>query len=332
MDPQPDRDPPFSDSSTHVLPAHPAGFELALEAECKARLEEIEWQRDEESAAMRNRLYSLVMEYKRRDQSFVDRYTECLEQLTRRLPVVANTSPWAKPCRGVAEWETFYRGGIAIRFYPSTGSSLLVPHGDNAGGETVTPRKFPSNIATTSAKYPPYEFSPSSSPLSSVPCSPEPVSRLAPDTREARPRKQLKRPLSPDELAFGSSSSPPGAAGQKTTSCHIPQQEPGCELLSTHDQKQSTQSTKTNQRASTPTQQPPSVFSAPLPCLKVDRRVPCLECRRRRVKCSRGRPRCRECKRQGNLCRYPLPSPTRTSRQDFERPPSVSMASLSSKK
>ncbi|KAK4235728.1 hypothetical protein C8A03DRAFT_36423, partial [Achaetomium macrosporum] len=210
MDPQPDRDPPFSDASTHVLPGHPAGFELALEAECKARLEEIEWQRDEESAAMRNRLYSLVMEYKRRDQSFVDRYTECLEQLTRRLPAVANTRPWAKPCRGVAEWETFYRGGIAIRFYPSTGNSLLVPHGDNAEGETVTPRKFPSNITTTNAEYPPCEFSPSSSPLSSVPCSPEPVSRLAPDTREARPRKQLKRPLSPDELAFGSSSSPPG--------------------------------------------------------------------------------------------------------------------------
>jgi hypothetical protein len=207
--------------------------ESALEAELKARLEEIEWQRDEESTAMCYRLHFLVMEYKRRDQSYVDRYTECLDQVLHHFPGLANTRPWAKPCRAAVERQFFSTEGLAIKFYPSTDNRPppSSPHGDNVTEqEAVTNVKPPSTTTTTA------------------------------------------------------------------TTTAVPQ------------------------HSSTPTQQQQpssSIFPASLPAVEVDRRVPCLECRRRKKKCSRDKPQCSQCKLKGNRnpCQYQSLSPPSISSQ-----------------
>lgn len=211
----------------------PTTPESALEAELKARLDEIEWQRDEESAAMCYRLHFLVMEHKRRDQSYVDRYTECLDQVLHHLPGLANTRPWAKPCRAAVEREFFSKDGLAIKFYPSTDICPPPPprHGDDVTErETATNSKHPSTATSTSTT---------------------------------------------------------------ATTTAAPQPSP------------------------TPTQQQPSslIFPASLPAVEVDRRIPCLECRKHKTKCSRDKPQCSRCKLKGNPCRYESLSPPGTSRQ-----------------
>jgi hypothetical protein len=130
------------------LSSAPPGTESILEAEIKARIEQIEFWRDEESAAMSERLHSLVMEYKRRDQALVDRHTGCLEDLFRRLPT-ARTLPWAARCREAVERETFVQGGVAIEFYRSPCIGQPPRRTDTrVERETVTTWKLPSTTAT----------------------------------------------------------------------------------------------------------------------------------------------------------------------------------------
>ncbi|KAH6839515.1 hypothetical protein B0I37DRAFT_386618 [Chaetomium sp. MPI-CAGE-AT-0009] len=334
-------------------PTLPETSHLVFEA--KARMEEIEFQRDEESAAMSNRLHALVAEYKRRDQSFVDRYTKCLEQLSC-LTGLVNTHPWATPCRGVVDREIFYKAGVTIKFYPDTGP--FAAHGDSTDEEADTPRLSPTATTNKPRNSP---EAPSFSPLSNIHCSPKPTPKPVSQPPEARPRKRPKRSPSPDELALDSSSSPSvGSTGQKVNGplSRTPQQAPSRKPLPTHGRrKQTTQPpstpviTTTTIATSTTQPRPPSTSSSPLsspsssfipptpppgtkgtiisaplsnsnpssnskttPAAKkkktANRRgppaaLPCLECRRRKVRCSRGSPQCERCERMGRACSYP---------------------------
>ncbi|KAK3296445.1 uncharacterized protein B0H64DRAFT_398276 [Chaetomium fimeti] len=376
MESPPGQNEPDLDASSiraRLPPALSATSDLVLVAKFKARMEEIELQRDEESAAMSNRLHALVRDYKRRDQLFVDRYTECLEQLSR-LPSVPNTHPCAKPCRGVVDREIFGDAGVIVRFYPDP--SPLFSHGDTTDEET-DPLK-PSHTATTNNHRTPSE-APSFSPLSSIRYSPAPTPKRVPSPSVARPRKRPKRSPSPDELALDSSSSPSvGSAAQKTNGSlsRTPQQVSSRKPLPTDGRrKQTTQPTSTpamtantitittappppppppresssplssasSSSSAPPTPGPgprtkPTPIPVPVPVInpssasasalasssitnrkpastakkaKAANRggppapLPCLECRRRKVRCSRARPRCERCERTGWACAYP---------------------------
>ncbi|KAH6627457.1 hypothetical protein F5144DRAFT_575900 [Chaetomium tenue] len=211
----PGRDAPVSDASYAPLPPPPpATSDLVLEAVLKARLEEIEQQRDDESAAMSDRLHALVKLYKRRDQSLVDRYTEYLEQASR-LPPAASVRPWLKPCRGVVDHEIFYEAGVIVKFCPDPSRHLL--RGDDTDEETEAPQ-LSEKTATKNPRSSPR--APSFSPLSSLGCSPEPTPKPTPKPAsrpsEPQPRKRTKRPPSPDELALDSTpSSSVGSTSQR---------------------------------------------------------------------------------------------------------------------
>lgn len=247
MDTQSARGTPLSSEFPSSSPASSVTSESPLETEIKARIDEIERQRDEESAAMSNRLYSLIMEYKRRDQALVDRHTKHLDRLSRRLPAVAKTRLWAMPCRGVVEREFFFQGGLAIKFYPSTLTSLPPPQAGTVERETVTTWKLASTttaVATKPTAYPQHsEFSSLllSSPLSKVgsPSDPIPGQLLAaPHTPEAQLLKRPKRPPSPDELTLIPSAISPPTADQNKEISEIPEQGPRRKRTRTDGRKQ----------------------------------------------------------------------------------------------
>jgi hypothetical protein len=151
MEPPPGHNTPVSDTSSihaRLSPVLPTTSDLALEAELKVRLEEIAQQRDDESAAMSDRLHALVKLYKERDQSFVDRYKECLEQVSR-LPRDATIHSLVKPCREVVDQEIFYEAGVFIRFYPDTSLHLLHGAKSLSATPTIPPQTKSTRIPAT---------------------------------------------------------------------------------------------------------------------------------------------------------------------------------------
>ncbi len=313
MDKQPARETSLSTNAPILPPpVPPATSESALEAEFRTRIEDIERQRIEENAETSDLLHLLVKQHKRRVQSLVDQHAECIEELSRRLPAVARARPWAKPCLGVRKWGTFSQNGLDIKYGPSIRIGSSSPTSDEAERETVTARKLPTPTITTKPKDPRSRSLSSSSPPSSLPPSPlssvlsEPISKPAPDTSETRARKHPKRPpSSPDELAFGSSAFPPLAVRKNTKGSRTSQQERRCKPLPSHVRKKHfAQSTQPTQSSSTPPQKPSPMLPASLPVSKAGRQPACLECRRRKTACSRGKPRCLRCERDGRMCRY----------------------------
>jgi hypothetical protein len=76
---------------------------------------------------MRDRLHAMVVEYKRADQGFVNEHAAYLNELSARYPDEVTSLKWAKPCLGVPDRELFARGGIAIKYPPSSDLSGLGP-------------------------------------------------------------------------------------------------------------------------------------------------------------------------------------------------------------
>ncbi len=307
MDSAPAKSTPLASESTHPVPAPLVPSETAFEAELRARIEEIEWQRDEESAALSDRLYFHVMEFRRRDQVLVDRQAECLKQLALRLPAVAKSRAWATPCKGVADTESFRHEDITIQVYPSPPVGLPIPDDARVARANDTTPTIPSTTTTTTtttnAEKSRLGSLLSSDVLHSSEANPKSAPfKSAPGASDMQSRKHTTRSPSPDELAPTSTASPVIAAKKSSKGSRMPPQKSRRKPVSAQSRKRPL--SQPAQRLPTPTQQPSPTTPAPRPVSNTNRRLSWDQCRKRKERCSRDRPECSTCKDKGRLCTY----------------------------
>ena len=248
---------------------------------------------------MSYRLYFDIMEYRRRDQVLVDRHAECLKQLALRLPAVAKSRSWATPCRGVANVESYHHEEITIQVYPSSPVDLPIPHDAKVARAKVASPTLPSTATTTTnaedSRLRSLSSSNGSRPFEGTP-------KPAPGASNMRPHKHATRSPSPDELAPTSSASSSIAVGQNAKGSRIPPQQPRRKPQPVQRRKRPL--SQAPQPSPTPTQQPSPTTLAPRPVSNTKRKLPCDQCRKRKVKCSGDKPECRACKDRGKLCTY----------------------------